>query len=350
MANISDIDKNFRVGGIIKRDDIEFYNIDDVNKFNVFGIFRENDHYVRLPGAVAETVSEGVKRLHKHTAGGRVCFKTNSPCLAISVKYNEVCKFNMFPMSGAAGFDIYVMENGEQKYKNFIAPSHAVEDVFECSVDFEDNSEKEIVLNLPLYSGIDSLYIGLKKNASVSPFNPYTCDKRIVFYGSSITQGASASRPGNCYTAVLSRKFGFDYTNLGFAGSAAGEDPIADYISNLDMDVFVYDYDHNAKTAEYLNKTHEKMFKKVREKHPEIPVIFMTRPNKTYPYAENFKVVLKTYENAKAAGDKNVYFVSGQEMLNSFDAEMALVDGIHPSDVGFLGMAQWVGKVFAEIL
>lgn len=350
MADLKNIDKNLYHGSVIKRDDIVFYNIEEKEKFNVFGIFRENDRYYRLPQAVADTANDGVKHLCFHTAGGRVCFKTNSSFLAVSAKYNEICKFNMFPMSGAAGFDIYVIENGEQKYKSFIAPSHAVEDFFECSVDFEDSREREIVLNLPLYSGINSLCIGLKKDATITPINPYTCDKKVVFYGSSITQGASASRPGNCYTAILSRRFKFDYVNLGFAGSAIAEDTIAEYISNLDMDVFVYDYDHNANTAEYLEKTHEKMFKKFRSKHPETPVIFMTRPNHILPYKENYKVVLKTYENAKAAGDNNVYFVSGQEMLEYYDAEVALVDGIHPTDVGFLGMAECVGKVLKEIL
>ncbi|MBE6769886.1 MAG: hypothetical protein E7548_03930 [Ruminococcaceae bacterium] len=348
MAKLSDIDKNFKVGGIINREDIEFYNIEDADKFNVFGVFRENDHYVRLPGAVAERVSEGVKRLYKHTAGGRICFKSNSPVVAISATYNDPCKWSNFTMAGSCGFDLYFNQEVGQWYRTTYFPPMELEDRFESSAEIYSNEEKEIIINMPLYAGINDLYIGVKKGSTLTPVNPYKSDKKVVFYGSSITQGGCASRPGNSYEAMLSRWFSFDYTNLGFSGSAAGEDIMADYVADLPMDVFVFDYDHNANTAEYLEKTHEKMFKKVRAKHPDIPVVFMTRPNQTSPYAENFKVILKTYENAKAAGDKNVYFVSGQDIFNLCDSEACTIDGCHPNDLGFYCMAKCVGEVFKK--
>lgn len=347
MAKLSDIDKNFKVGSLINKTDVEFFDIED-ERFSVYGVFKEDGKYFRIPQAVADTVSEGVKLLCKHTAGGRVCFKTNSPYLAISSKYNNVCKMGNLTMSACCGFDVYFKEGTKQKYEAAFFPFPETVDSFEGVVEFGEVKEREVILNLPLYSGIDELYIGLKSNSTLEPLNPYKSDKKVVFYGSSITQGACASRPGNSYEAMLSRQFSFDYTNLGFSGSAAGEDTIADYIANLDMDVFVYDYDHNAKTAEYLEKTHEKMFKKVRAKHPDIPVVFMTRPNQTSPYAENFKVILRTYENAKAAGDKNVYFVSGQDIFNLCDSEACTIDGCHPNDLGFYCMAKCVGEVFKK--
>lgn len=106
----------------------------------------------------------------------------------------------------------------------------------------------------------------------------YAVKKPVVYYGSSITQGACASRPGNCYESILSRRLDCDYINLGFSGSAKGEDAIVDYIIGLDMSVFVMDYDYNAPTPEHLEKTHSKMFKAIRAEHPTLPIIIMPRP------------------------------------------------------------------------
>ena len=100
----------------------------------------------------------------------------------------------------------------------------------------------------------------------------------LYSYGSLITQGGCASRHGMSYQSIVSRKFNCDYINLGFSGNAKAEDEITDYIKNLEMFVFVLDYDHNAPTVEYLKNTHEKMFKAVRDAHPDIPVIMMSRP------------------------------------------------------------------------
>ena len=133
-----------------------------------------------------------------------------------------------------------------------------------------------------------------------------------------------------------------DYINLGFSGNAKAEDEIADYIAGLDMSVFVYDYDHNAPTVEHLAATHEKLFRKFREKHPETPVIMMSRPkyHLTDEEEKRLAVVRKTYENAAASGDKNVYLLTGPEMFDEFSVECATVDNCHPNDSGFICMAK----------
>ena len=121
----------------------------------------------------------------------------------------------------------------------------------------------------------------------------------MVFYGHSITQGACATRPGNAYPSILSRKYGFDFINLGFSGSAKGEDAMAEYIASLDMGAFVYDYDHNAPNAEQLLKTHEKMFKTIRKAHPSMPIVIMsTTTNEPFinEVALRRAVIYKTYD------------------------------------------------------
>ena len=171
-----------------------------------------------------------------------------------------------------------------------------------------------------------------------------------MYYGSSITQGGCASRPGMSYQAIVSRRFDYDYINLGFSGNAKAEDTIIDYIKNLDMSIFIYDYDHNAPTVEHLANTHEKMFKAIREAHPNLPIIMMSRPKfkLTDLEEQRLEIIKTTYNNAIASGDKNVYLITGKE-LTALCGNEGTVDNCHPTDFGFASMAKAVGDVIEKI-
>ena len=153
------------------------------------------------------------------------------------------------------------------------------------------------------------------------------------------------------YPGIISRAVDCDFVNLGFSGNARGEDEIADYIKNLDMSVFVYDYDHNAPTPEHLEMTHERMFCKVREANPELPVIMMTRPKHYLTDEEKRRraIVEETFNKAVASGDKNVYFVGG-DALTKLCKDEGTVDNCHPTDFGFVSMAWAVEGVMRKIL
>ena len=53
---------------------------------------------------------------------------------------------------------------------------------------------------------------------------------------------------------------------------------------------------------------------------------------------ERNAIIRATYEKALAEGDKHVYYIDGRDLLLPYAREHSLVDGAHPSDVGFLGM------------
>ena len=127
---------------------------------------------------------------------------------------------------------------------------------------------RTVTVNMPLYNGVQKLYIGVEKGASLQAAAPYTAPP-VVYYGSSITQGGCASRPGSCYENIIHTKWDVDHINLGFSGNARAEDTMMEYIASLSMSVFVYDYDYNAFDSEYYAKTHYKGYLTVREKHPE---------------------------------------------------------------------------------
>ena len=122
-----------------------------------------------------------------------------------------------------------------------------------------------------------------------------------------------------------------------------------EYIKKLDMSLFVYDYDHNAPTVEYLKNTHEKMFRAIREENPDLPIVMMSRPLYTLENDDLARrdIVMATYKNAVAAGDKNVYFLDGPQLMSLCKNE-GTVDNCHPTDFGFASMAQAIGDLIEK--
>ena len=238
----------------------------------------------------------------------------------------------------------------EEHYVGTFIPPYDVKEGFESIVDFEEEKERMITIHFPLYSEVRMLYIGLKDGSVLKKAPDYRIEKPVVFYGSSITQGGGASRPGNNYENIISRHLNCNHINLGFSGSARGEVGMAEYIGKLDMSVFVLDYDHNSSTEE-LRARHNLFFKIVREAQPDLPIIILPRP-RYYLKKDDMvrrEIVYKTYQEAIKAGDKNVYFIGGEKLMELAKGEGS-VDYTHPNDFGFHSMARALEEVLKEIM
>ena len=349
MSNFEKIDKNFKVETTINKNDVLFYDPREL-PFRIYGVYHEDGQYRRMPRAVAESVSEGVLALHANTAGGRIRFKTDSPYVAISLKFgdNVVRSSNASP-SGLSGLDLYVKHDGVFNHKATFLPPYIEVEGFDGVAELDSCEMREILINMPSYADVKSLYIGLSDTARVQRAEEYSNERPVVYYGSSITQGGCASRTGLTYQNIISRRLNLDYINLGFSGSAKGEDNMADYLKELDMSLFVYDYDHNAPSPEHLEATHERMFLRIREANPTLPIIILSRPKYTLPEIEKrrLKTIEATYNNAIMRGDKNVYLLRGRDMLSLVGEEWS-VDRIHPNDLGFYSMAKALGDFMLE--
>lgn len=351
MNPISKIDKNFDVSQTIDKDDVVFYNIKE-NDWCLHGLKYDNKCFYRMDKEIAKEVSTGVEVLNYHTSGGRLRFVTDSEYIAISFKGSLEHHMNHMPLSGSSSFDIYA---DNIFYRPLITTVDAVGGM-DTYREFPDRKPREILIHFPLYNPVDEVYLGLQKDSTFLPAKPYTYQKPVVFYGSSITQGGCASRPGCQYSAILARKLDFDHLNLGFSGNAKGEPAMADYLANLDMSVFVMDYDHNS-SVEGLQERHEQLFKAIREKQPELPVIMISKPDFGIPYntkEEDIKrrdIIYTTYKNALENGDKNVYFIDGESFwANESDPGDCTVDGVHPTDHGFALMAKGIEPVLKQAL
>ena len=347
--SISKIDKNFVVETNLNIPGIKFYNSKE-KPFKIFGLIVEDGIFKRMPKNDAAKVSDDILNLYANTSGGRVRFKTNSSYVAISAEMGVMYKASHMANTGTVGFDLYEKLEGKDIFKGaFIPPMN--DGNYESVVWLKANEEHEITINFPLYSNVKELYIGIDEKAEILPCSEYKIKKPIVFYGSSITQGACASRPGAAYHSLVQREFDCDILNLGFSGNARGEEYMAEYISNLDMSAFILDYDHNAPTAEHLKNTHEKFFKIIREKQKDLKILIMPRPVRKLNEDDKLRseIVKSTYINAINSGDKNVAFLSGEDLIEEFIEEMYLVDLCHPNDAGFASMAKAVIKKLKEM-
>ncbi len=344
-------------------DDVTYMNVREDNRLKLYGLRMEADSEVfsRMDLDVASEIAGSTEfsktSVYTHAreaAGGRIRFSTDSPYIAIkAVLPSYVSDYATSMGAGKTGFDVYVDTEAGSTYYGTISPSALPQEdkewSYEGKVEFDTEETRNITIYFPITNEVSEVYVGVKDTASVGE-NAIAYEEAdpIVFYGSSITQGGCVTKPGNTYVNTVGRMLGRDYLNLGVWGSAKGETKFAEYIAGLDMSIFVFDYDHNSDAAG-LRNTHENFYKIVREAHPEIPIILISRPNKAQADWEECRAVIKqTYDNAVANGDENVYFIDGQSFFGG--EQEYLADNVHPNDQGHALMAEKVGALLAEII
>lgn len=365
MRKLSEIDKNFQAD-VIKAQDVRFYNC-LTEPFEIRGLYKphETERFTRLPEYFekSDKVNEGVRTLMFNTAGARVRFVTNSPYVAIVADVPFKAQMQHMPGTCEFGFDMYAADAEDRKnsfYKKTFVPNGLSKENsrFDGFFEFDDAKMREITINFPLYSDVNELFIGLKENCVIKRAPAYTIDTPVVFYGSSITQGGCASRPGTVYSALVSKWLDCDHINLGFSGSDLGEAEIAEYIKTIPMSAFVYAYGANAPTLQHYEETYYPFYEIIRKENPELPILMMSTPTCFGIKSERIKksrtqrraVVMKSYLKAMDTGDENVYFIDGFASLGNVEATEATVDGGHPSDLGFYNMAKSVYSALRYIL
>ena len=349
------IDQNFAILKITDLD-AKWYEV-TTPPLSLHGVMMHpEDGLVRMPISVAKNLSAGRVILSKHLSGGRVRFRTDSPYVAVKCTYRFWEVLPHMSISGTHGFAVY--KNG--RYCNFTAPT--AKDILEGEESGKTPFSGIINLNnggnmvdvdllLPLYSGVWDMQIGLADDCTVEAPVPYKYQTPILFYGSSITQGACASHAGNDYVNTLSRMLDCDIWNLGFSGGAKGEKVIADYMASLDPSIYVLDYDYNAPDPDHLLQTHRPLYQTIRAAHPSTPIVLISKPN-FWGSADDYArrdVIQATYQKAVQDGDKNVYFIDGETLFWDEERYACTVDSVHPNDHGFYRMAKVVYPVLNSL-
>ncbi len=360
---IEDVDKNMYIGSNVDAENTDFYLATE-EPFEFFGCYQygvDGQLSHRIPPEIAENISPQLIWLNKTHSGVRIAFSTNSPFVSFLVEASGFGRTVDDALSGSAGIFVTAAEDGkEQRYISRISPNfqELYKEMsgegakFSGTINLGDNKNRQVIVWLPILTDYKKLYIGVQKGANIGAFDGYKYKTPVVFYGSSITMGCGSSAPVNTYPALVSRTLNTDFINLGFSGNAKGEPEVAEYIASLDMSAFVYDYDYNAPSVEHLEATHEKFFKIIREKQPDLPIIMMSRPNlpDNLETAKRFNVIMNTFLNAKKSGDNRVWLINGANIFDGAYRDCCTHENCHPNDLGYMKMAEAVSALLKEHL
>ena len=304
-------------------------------------------YYDRFPGYAKEMVHPHVWYLSRCAAGLSVRFRTNSPRLGVKWEILRDRQENHMPATGIKGLDLYSLVDNEWVYINTAKPS-GVENKY-LLTDAAEGSMREYRLYLPLYDGLEKLEIGISPGAVIErPQQEEWSMKPIVFYGTSITQGGCASRPGMAYSNIISRKLNVECMNLGFAGNGKMEQGVARLMSEIDASMYVIDCIGNMTVAQ-VHQNVSPLVEILRSKHPHTPIIFveslmfertfMNDSLRNTVVAKN-KALKQEYVELARNRDGHIYYI-GVRHATGKDRE-GTVDGIHLNDLGFLRFSEYL--------
>ena len=315
--------------------------------------FKETGKIGRVPKEVLEELKienpeSCIPSMADRTPGARVCFRTNSKKLTVRFEFETLNMDYGMSLFICQSLTVMVGPRKSARMLGVVSPrdynTMKVEETFEKSGEME-----EVTLWFPRSEPVKYIEVDIDDDAEIEVPTPYKYPA-MLYYGSSITEGGCAHMTG-IYSAIISNDLDVDFYNCGFSGSARGELCIARWLADIPASIFVYDYDFNAPTPEYLKKTHEPFFKVIREKNPDLPIVMITRPT-YYPNEESdirADIIRTTYDNAVKAGDKNVWFIDGRNFFGDMGA-LCTIEGIHPNELGFWKMAQVIEPVIKQIL
>ncbi|HVF10547.1 MAG TPA: SGNH/GDSL hydrolase family protein [Abditibacteriaceae bacterium] len=358
QTDVEKYDENMRPGG--PGEEPLTWHAPDESPFELAGFaWHGSDRiYRRLPLNPNHKLSEAVDTLANYTAGGQIRFQTDSSRLSIRVQLAGPSGMVHMPATGQSGFDCYIGPPGHQRYYR-TTTFDPTQDSYECQLLAAPTVEtRNITLNFPLYQGVKEVMIGLEPDAAVLPPLPYRTDKRVIVYGTSITQGGCACRPGMATSNILSRYLNVEFINLGFSGSGKGEPEMARNMAEIARPgCFVLDYEGNAGAAG-VRQTFAEFIRILREAHPAVPILAVSAiryahetvdPAAPQKRMETRDFQRQTIETLREQGDKNLCFFDGGELLGS-DYDECTVDGVHPTDLGFMRMANGLAPTLEEIL
>lgn len=315
--------------------------------------------YARLPLKAKNLVNKAVWNLSQQSAGLSIAFYSNSP--EIKIKYTVTGGRSMahMPATGVSGVDLYATDrNGGSRW---CAAKYSLGDTLVYTYDgltYEDASNKgyEYTLFLPLYNSVSFLEIGVKDNASIS-FIPVSEEKPLVVYGTSIAQGACASRPGMAWINIINRTMEHPVVNLGFSGSGKLEKELFELLAETDAKLYIIDCMPNMISPADTAVIAERILtgiKTLRTRN-QAPVLLVehsgymneyTSDRAEASYKASNRQLRKAY-NTLVQQEPDIYYLTKEEIGLSMDA---MVEGVHPSDLGMQQYADSYVKKIREIL
>ena len=312
----------------------------------------------RLPARAEKLVRPEVWTLSRDSSGLHVTFKTNAKQITVKWKLNtEELSFAHMAATGISGVDLYFRDDQGWHFHGIGRPQQYPDN--EATFAAGDAAAKGDVwyrLYLPLYNGVNSVEIGVPAGSTFAFENPKEVKPPIVVYGTSITQGGCAARPGMAYPSILGRRLDREFINLGFSGNGQTEPEVATLVAELEPAAFVIDSLPNLK-PDMLAERMPRFIEILRERHPHTPILLVQNPiYPSVPYDETMRskvvpsneILAKIHAERVAAGDQAIILVPACDLTTS--GGEGTVDGVHPTDLGFVMLADALEPYLKKVL
>jgi lysophospholipase L1-like esterase len=310
----------------------------------------------RLPAQAEKIVRKSLWELSRHSAGLYADFNTDAKSISArwTLTSDRLAMAHM-AATGVSGLDLYINRHNKWHFLASGRPSKFPTNEVELVTGLASGSA-HYRLYFPLYNGVSAVEIGVPAGSSFDLKREPDRHKPVVIYGTSITQGGCASRPGMSFPAILGRRLDVPVINLGFSGNGKAEVEMARLLAELDAAAFILDPLPNL----FPNQVDERLpefIHVLRASHPDVPILLNENP--VYPTVkfvrdqerrvEESNEILRRIGKAKTkTGDGKIFVVPACDL--SAEAGEATVDGIHPTDVGFVMMADAIEPVLRKAI
>ena len=312
----------------------------------------KENRYDRLPISYKKIVREPVWNLSKSSAGMSIRFLSNSKSISVKWTILNDLKMNHMAETGIKGVDLYFKNKDNWQYLNTGRPDGIKNE--STLIDNMSEEMREFKIFLPLYDGVLNIEVGIDSNSVIKkPLK--NRNKSIIFYGTSITQGGCASRPGMAHTNIISRKLDLDCINFGFSGNGRMEQPIAKLISESKPLFYVIECMPNMINPENVTNKTIPLINTIRENNPKTPIVLVENffgtssvlDKKMENEIREMNLALKTeYQKMISEGYNNIFYVKSKNAIGN-DNE-GTVDGVHFTDLGFIRYADFLIDKFVE--
>ena len=313
--------------------------------------------YHRIDTVKYKGMTKGENVQARSSAGLAVLFSTNSSAISVKTKWGQkYTAVNTMPIA-YSGYDLYIKnKKGEWVWAGSGGVKPGREEDNLVLVSNMAPGEKECILYLPNYSEIESCKIGVTVGSHINKLEGQFRHK-ILFHGSSYTQGISISRAGMSYPMQFMRNTGMQVLAFGMSGNCKMQPYFAAVIEDVEADAYVFDAFSNP-DYKMIEERLQPFIDRMIAAHPGKPLIFQQT---IYRESRNYSLTSNAKEQAKQDMASNmfskllkdpkyadVYFI--QTNASEKGSHEYSVDGIHPDDHGYYLWAKSIEKPILTIL
>jgi hypothetical protein len=316
------------------------------SNFKIIGKLPNTKNYARLPEEAQSKVSKPIWRLSKNTAGISIRFSSNTSKIIVRWTLNRNSNPTNLSAIAAKGLDLYAYVDDKWQFVGAAKPKGGTQNEA-IIINGMETKNREFLLNLPLYNEISDLEIGIDEGKNIWKPKEVIIDTLhpIIFYGTSITQGASASRPGLTYPALIERHFNKETINLGFSGNGTFQKEIGEFMMTANPSIIVLDCTPNSDATTIRNNLPD-LLDHITSINNTIPIILVESIVRDFSFFKKddinvFGTMSFIKEQNKALRDvyesniklnRNLFYVTNENLIGN-DHE-ATSDGTHLNDLG----------------